>query len=933
MLFLRKPRSRSTAMGRAQAYHVTGKRLQHRALSLELLESRTLLDGSGSHLQIVTQVYRDFLSREPESSGLTFWVATLDQGILNVQSMVLAIENSPEFHSQEIQSLYGGLLHRPAEPAGVQFWQNFLAGGGNYAGLQTAVLASSEYFAANGGAGAPFLQALYRDTLDRPIDAAAASAWGALLAGGNPRSAIVTSILSSTEAVTEEIKGLYADLLRRGADAAGLANFVNQRLAGKLLHEGVMAEMAGSDEYGSLATTLGPISPLTNPTAIEALAAEAFVWGSSVEYMQRFSTYNNFVTAPLNTMGYGGTAAAWNNQAVNAGDPAVLYNTAFLDFSKTPALVLTAPPSNEEYYVVSYMDAYANAIGSIGTRTTSSAVATSYLFVGPNSPYAKDKTVTINGFQYQVMASDTNLNWMLIRIGADTLADSGPHSTASVYANSVQKFFLNTLTDFENNGNQPVQPTSYLFTPTQQDTIAAEPYASTPADAVAFFGQVGTSLMNNPVPANTGGLSGTSLQDLPAYVIPQVGATDVYVSPSYGQQGILDSFAPLGLTANGFHVPSNWTQTQLEALQAGFVDGQKNVQEVANTPSSTLAEKNYWSFLNTIVGTYPSNEAGYLLRSVIVYEGGVANIALDAVYPSTTQIAAATGSVPLDGNNTYSITFTPPPSPPSSTFPVVGIYPPEVTDNTGNPKGFWSVTLYQPDSSEAGAPFLSQAGVLNTYYSPANNAVLSVNAETNMLTVSAPPSGKIKASTPIVFGSDADAYGLQPNTVYYVASTPQTDNPTNPTSYSFQISKQWMQAVSSNGVPIQNTGSPGAIVPLLQAPAGAAALTYGLVNSVSQLGSEQLADGLLQKNVDGSLTLWFAPSLPAGVAASNWIPTPSTSFFESIYPSGSTMNTNLQIDLRMYYPTPGNEPPSILPYSTSVNYTYIPPALVQEASA
>ncbi|CAN5315462.1 hypothetical protein BH10PLA2_BH10PLA2_14180 [soil metagenome] len=933
MLFLRKYRSRFTAKGRSPANHVTSRRLLHRELSLELLEARTLLDGSGSHTQVVTQVYRDFLGREPESTGLAFWAATLDQGTLNARSMVLAIESSPEFHSHEIQNLFNGLLHRPAEPAGLQNWQNYMAAGGNYAGLQTAVLASSEYFAAHGGTNADFLQAIYQDKLGRPIDDNAANAWGALLAGGSSRSAIVASILSSTEAVTAEIRGLYSDLLRRSADGAGLAHFVSQQLDGKLIHEFVMAALAASDEYSSLATMLGPISPLTDPTAIKALATEAFVWGSSVEYMQRFSTYNNFVTAPLNTMGYGGTAAAWNNQAVNAGDPAVLYNTAFLDFSKTDALVLTVPPSNEEYYVVSYMDAYANAIGSIGTRTTASDVATSYLFVGPNSPYAADKTATINGFQYQVMASDTNLNWMLIRIAADTLTDSGPNSTASVYANYVQKFFLNTLTDFENNGNQPVLPTSYLFTPTQQDMIAAEPYASTPTDAVAFFSQVGTSLMNNPVPSNTGGLSGTSLPDLPAYVIPQVGATDVYISPSFGQQGILDSFALLGLTANGFHIPSNWKQTQLDALQAGFVDGQSYVQTVANTPSSTLAEKNYWSFLNTIVGTYPSNEVGYLLRSVIVYEGGVANIALDAVYPSTTQIATATGSVPLDGNNTYSITFTPPASPPSSTFPVVGIYPPQVSDTNGNPIGFWSVTLYQPDSAGAGAPFLSQAGVLNTYYSPVNSTVLSVDAATGMMTVPAPLSGKIKASTPILFGSDAAVYGLEPNTVYYVASTPETDNPTNPTTYSFQISKQWIQTVSSTGVPIQNTGNPGAIVPLLQAPAGAAALTYGLVNSVSQLGSAQLTDGELQKNADGSLTLWFAPSLPTGAAASNWIPTPSTSFFESIYANGSTMNTNLQIDLRMYYPTPGNEPPSILPYSTEVDYTYIPPALVLEVSA
>jgi hypothetical protein len=151
-------------------------------------------------------------------------------------------------------------------------------------------------------------------------------------------------------------------------------------------------------------------------------------------------------------------------------------------------------------------------------------------------------------------------------------------------------------------------------------------------------------------------------------------------------------------------------------------------------------------------------------------------------------------------------------------------------------------------------------------------------------------------------------------------------NATGQTSYSFSVSQEWVQTLSAAGVPIQYSGGPGPIVDLLS-PSQTAPLTYGMVKPVSQLGSQQLDDGQLAKNADGSLTLWFAPSLPNGVAPSNWIPTPSTAYFNTIYP-GQTVSTNLQLLLRMYYPTPGDTPPSILPDGQSPE-TYIPPTLVQ----
>jgi len=83
-------------------------------------------------------------------------------------------------------------------------------------------------------------------------------------------------------------------------------------------------------------------------------------------------------------------------------------------------------------------------------------------------------------------------------------------------------------------------------------------------------------------------------------------------------------------------------------------------------------------------------------------------------------------------------------------------------------------------------------------------------------------------------------------------------------------------------------------------------------------------------NSDGSLTLWLGPTLPTGAPASNWIPTPNSAYYKTLY--GQQVSTAFEVILRMYYPTPGNQPPSILPCPsgpcpTALQESYIPPAL------
>ena len=94
----------------------------------------------------------------------------------------------------------------------------------------------------------------------------------------------------------------------------------------------------------------------TDPAIIKALAADAYIWGLGPEYIWRFAQYNTIIGAKFNAFKYGQVPAAWNNEATNAGDASVVYIGGFVNFDKSPALVLTVPPTTNQYYIVAYIE-------------------------------------------------------------------------------------------------------------------------------------------------------------------------------------------------------------------------------------------------------------------------------------------------------------------------------------------------------------------------------------------------------------------------------------------------------------------------------------------------------------------------------------------------------------------------------------------------
>jgi hypothetical protein len=469
---------------------------------------------------------------------------------------------------------------------------------------------------------------------------------------------------------------------------------------------------------------------------------------------------------------------------------------------------------------------------------------------------------------------------------------------------------------------------------------------------VEFFQQAGCSLVISPMPTEDFGINSSPLATLPAWVAPQADATSTYVNPSYGQQTTLDQFGPLGLTENGYAVPRNWGRVQVNALKDGLLDAMGFLnQQLKTSPGSST---NFWKYVNADVGTYPNTQNGYETRGLIVLAGGSANLAEDAVYAQANEDTSTSTDQQLSGDKTYTVRF----AAPSNTIPANGTIPPLTLDVDGNPVGFWSMHVYQPDTTESSAPFLMQTASLNTAYSNANLDVISVDPTANTITAVDTDWALMKASSPVFFsGSAAASYGLIPGKPYYIFTDPTRGTSGTTDTITFQVSAVWKQELSgaTPPVPIQNSvdpAGPGPVVDLIAVSGPFQPFQWGPIQSVSQLGSQQITSGLLKADSDGSYTIWAAPPTvpygadpktwiptpPPGVDPHNWIPTPSSDYYNLIYGANSNVSTDIRLMIRMYDPAPGCPPPSILPpidengvicftLPSGVDATYVFPAV------
>ena len=119
-------------------------------------------------------------------------------------------------------------MHRTGDAAGVAAFAGELAAGATLEQVEAQMIASPEYLQTRGqSATSGFLDAVYQDILNRPIDSAGLAAYAALAGEGTDgRLQVIDALFDTTEYRQDLVTNYYLRVLDRTADSAGLDFYV-----------------------------------------------------------------------------------------------------------------------------------------------------------------------------------------------------------------------------------------------------------------------------------------------------------------------------------------------------------------------------------------------------------------------------------------------------------------------------------------------------------------------------------------------------------------------------------------------------------------------------------------------------------------------------------------------------------------------------------
>lgn len=197
--------------------------------------------------RFVNQVYRDLLGRDADPQSLLLWTNQLYNGLSNA-AFVNAVVSSPEFHVQEVQTIYQRYLGRAADPASANAFALFLIRGGTLEQVTALVLGSQEYYQKHGGTSNGFVDGMYHDLLGRSVDPVALAAIDNELAAGATRTTVAEQMLVTTEYRQDVVQAYFQQYLGRPADATALGTGTTGLNAG-VRDEQLAAAIVASDEY------------------------------------------------------------------------------------------------------------------------------------------------------------------------------------------------------------------------------------------------------------------------------------------------------------------------------------------------------------------------------------------------------------------------------------------------------------------------------------------------------------------------------------------------------------------------------------------------------------------------------------------------------------------------------------------------------------
>jgi hypothetical protein len=158
-----------------------------------------------SNVDPTARLYRAFLGRAPDASGLEFWIGRRRAGTWTLTRMADSFASSSEFtrkygaltNRQFVTRIYTDVLGRPADPSGVDYWTGKLdRRERTRGGVMVGFSESSEYLRKQ--AQNTDVSVAYIFLLDRVPNATEAKAWVDRQLAGTPHTTLLEEVLASS---------------------------------------------------------------------------------------------------------------------------------------------------------------------------------------------------------------------------------------------------------------------------------------------------------------------------------------------------------------------------------------------------------------------------------------------------------------------------------------------------------------------------------------------------------------------------------------------------------------------------------------------------------------------------------------------------------------------------------------------------------------
>ena len=203
----------------------------------------------------VTQQYEDFLGRAPDAAGLAYWSDLVRAGV-DPSQLVEAMATSAEFEGvvAPLARLYFAFFGRAPDFAGLQYWTGQIRNGVTLEQVAQQFVQSDEFQLTYGSVDdAAYVGLVYGNVLDRSADAAGLAYWVQQLAGGLERGALMVAFSDSAEYrefIGSKVQAtmLYVGMLRRSPEGDGL-DYWAQVIGDGTPYRNVISGFLGVPEY------------------------------------------------------------------------------------------------------------------------------------------------------------------------------------------------------------------------------------------------------------------------------------------------------------------------------------------------------------------------------------------------------------------------------------------------------------------------------------------------------------------------------------------------------------------------------------------------------------------------------------------------------------------------------------------------------------